>query len=462
MPDSRDPFKYLCDPLNERALVHQAITDYPAYSRHGIVPDDYHRPLAATLALLAAEMWERFGPPDAPVSRLCALGRDRGVLTAEQETVVLDDFMDRPLGTDPDPERLKRHRDLRNLREALLRAVVRLEAGEPDRAHAVLEDARQEAHRRLAEAVSVESAPEFVHGWLEQVESATDEGISVGLPRLKSVIGNMVPGSVLVVGAGTNVGKSAFAAEVMLHAAKDGTPAGLISLEDPKLITVSRLVSAFAGVSPQTLMRGKEPERRHHGCLALVEYGESIFLSECLSGNEQHVAARMSVMAQRGAKLVIVDYIGEVQASAPQQDRRNEVRWVMSRLKAHAARIGVALIVCSQLSRPKDHDPAREPTKHDLKEAGDLENSAEYIVLMWREQEHDFAPVNLKLAKGKMGGNGAKWLMQRELEREGPRGERLPGSARLREVVRDRSRPADRDYPLVIDDYEARLAALSR
>lgn len=272
----------------------------------------------------------------------------------------------------------------------------------------------------------------------------------------------MTPGSCLVLGAGTNVGKSALAAEIMLAAAKDHTPTGIISMEDPEFITVSRLVATFAGTSPQTLMRGAEPERRRQGCLELIEYGESIFLSECLGGTEQHVMARMSVMAHRGARIVIVDYIGEIEASVHQQDRRNEVRWVMKRLKAHAERLGIALIVCSQLSRPKDHEPSREPTKYDLKEAGDLENAAEYIVLMWRLQEHDFAPVHLKLAKSKMGGNGRRWLMQREVDREDDAGRRVQGSARLREVVGDYSNPADRDFPLVAEDYAARLIALSR
>jgi hypothetical protein len=458
----RDPFKHLWDPMNERALVHQAITDYPTYVLHAIEPDHYYRPLAAKLALLAADAHE-LGPTTSPTARIYALGRDRGVLSPADEAAFIDDFMDRPLGTEPDPERLKRHRRLRGLREALMRAQAGLEAGEPERAYALIEEAGHEARSRLAQAVSVKSAPEFIADWLEQVEkNAAEGGASLGLPELKTIIGPISPGSVMVLGANTNVGKSAFAAEVMLHAADDGSPTGLIAMEDPQLITVARLVSPFAGVSPKLLVRGLEPERRHKGALEIAEYGERIFLSECIGGTEQHVCARMSVMAQRGAKLVIIDYIGEVHASIHQQDRRNEVRWVMSRLKQHAMRIGVALIVCSQLSRPKDHDPAREPTKHDLKEAGDLENSAEYIVMMWREKEHDFAPVNLKLAKSKMGGNGHAWTMQREVDVEAPDGRRLPGSGRFREVVKDRSAPGSRDKALLVEDYEARLSALYR
>lgn len=461
-----DPYRNLFDPSNERALVYLAIENFDLYQRLGLEPDDFHRPLYATLVTIAALAYEAHGQttPGVQLDRVLTMASEKRVVSDTDRQEALAELLDRPLGIMPDGEKLKRLRRLRDLRRAFLQAALALEEGDDGLALSTVERAREEADRRLREAVAAQDAHDFVHDWLSEVTMNQDSGISLGLPRLKTAIGSISPGSVLVVGAGTSVGKSSFAIEMMLKAADDGTCAGLISTEDPKMITVSRIVSAFCpGVSARALMRGDEPERRHDAVLKVVEYGNRILLSECVGGTEQHVMARMSAMQQRGARLVIVDYIGEVYASTPQQDRRNEVRWVLGRLKAHASRIGVALVVCSQLTRPKDHSTSHEPTKHDLKEAGDLENAAEYIVLLWREKEHDFAPVHVKLAKSKMGGTGARWLMQREIDREGPRGERLPGSARLREVVKDRAHPSNYDFPLVVEDFEARIvAALTR
>lgn len=133
----------------------------------------------------------------------------------------------------------------------------------------------------------------------------------------------------------------------------------------------------------------------------------------------------------------------------------------MTRLKAHAARLGVALVIVSQLSRPKDKGEGYEPNKHDLKESGDLENGAEYVVLLWRSKDHDFAPVHLKLAKSKNGGIGNVWFMQREMYVEDAHGNRAPGSARMREVVKERTAPWTYEFPLAhVTDYEAVLATL--
>jgi replicative DNA helicase len=139
-----------------------------------------------------------------------------------------------------------------------------------------------------------------------------------------------------------------------------------------------------------------------------------MFMAFCIGGNEIDVMAAMSRCAMRGAKIVVVDYVQTIDSSKRQQDRRNEIRWLCARLKAHAQRLNVHLVLLSQLSRPPKDDPFREPTKHDLKEAGDIENAAEYVLVLWRECDDDFAPVRIKLAKSKMGNVGCEWQMHRD------------------------------------------------
>ena len=130
--------------------------------------------------------------------------------------------------------------------------------------------------------------------------------------------------------------------------------------------------------------------------------------------HEMEVCGAMSRMASRGARLIAIDYIQEVGCSKTQQDRRNELRWLLKRLKAHARRLGVALIIVSQIRRQDERAGAsKKPGKHSLKESGDLENSSEVVVVLWREVESDFAPLLLEVAKCKWGGVGERWSMQR-------------------------------------------------
>jgi replicative DNA helicase len=140
---------------------------------------------------------------------------------------------------------------------------------------------------------------------------------------------------------------------------------------------------------------------------------ETVLFSQCVGGTDVDACAAISRMSARGAKLIAVDYLGVLSAAGRAQDRRNELRVMLSRLKAHAGRCGVALVLVSQITRPTDKNPNKQPTKHDLKESGDLENGAELIIGLWRDEEHDHAPVRARILKSKIGGNGVEWMMQR-------------------------------------------------
>lgn len=456
--------EHLHDLRNEMALLHQGLRDYRAYAELGIEPADYYSGLHERIAQLIADAYEAFGQTDVQATRVAHFGREADRLTTEEGAWVVTELIDAPLGVIADPEKLKRQRRERDQRTDFLRAAMALEQGKAELARTIAAEALERASRGQDAATDVRSARRLVEDWQEEAERLRQSGgISVGLPMLKRALGPLFPGAVFVVGAATGNGKSSLVAEVLLAAADDGTPAGLVSMEDSMFVTTTRWLSGFCGVSARRLHKGEQLEKVGAAAMQFAEYDGRVLVSECIGGTEQDVMARMSVMARRGAKLIVVDYLGEVGASVPQQDRRNEIRWLVKRLKAHALRLGVALILVSQLSRPqRERAEGYEPNKHDLKEAGDVENAAEFIVLLWRSKEHDFAPVNLKLAKSKVGGMGVRWEMQREIFVEDRFGNRTPGSARLREVVRDRTHLGDREFPLLVEDYEAVLSMMQQ
>ena len=457
-------FQHLHDIRNEMALLHLALTDFPAYRELGVQPEDYFSGFHERIARLCEVVYEEHGPSDVALTRAVNYGRDKQLITTDEGVHVISQLMDPPLDAVADAEKLKRHRRERDMREALLRAVRAVEDGRADLAAGAVQEAIEQQQTRLDAATNVLGVHDLLGQWTDELERLrASGGISVGLRLLKQAVGPLFPGAVLVVGAATGNGKSSLVGEMVLAAADDGTPAGLISVEDSNFVTASRWMSGFLGVSARSLHQGREVPNLAQGQARFLEYNRRVFVAECIGGNEQDVMARMSVMARCGAKLIVVDYLGEVAASVPQQDRRNEIRWLVKRLKAHALRLDVALVLVSQLSRPsKERSEGYEPNKHDLKEAGDVENAAEFIVLMWRSKEHDFAPVNLKLAKSKVGGMGARWEMQREIYVEDRHGVKTPGSARLREVARNRSEDWERGLPGVHDDYEAQLFQAKR
>lgn len=317
----------------------------------------------------------------------------------------------------PDVERLVELRRLRAVTAAATTVLLAAERGDLQAALGALGEAqttaldgnRVQAHegfemgqRQLERLQQRRHATALVHPGFEYLELAT---------------GSLPLGGMTVLGGGTNVGKSSFALELMAKAAERSVVSGYVSCEDPEPIVSARLVSVYSGLSSRKLMTGAiadhEWPRLGAAHEPMREMRGRMWFAFAVGGSDVDVCAAMSRCAMQGAKIVIVDYVQAVESSKRQQDRRNEIRWLAARLKAHAQRLNVHLVLVSQLSRPTKGDEAREPSKHDLKEAGDLENAADYIVLLWREREDDFAELRAKLAKSKLGNVGATWKLAR-------------------------------------------------
>ena len=336
----------------------------------------------------------------------------------------------------PDADRLRELRRLRSVRDASQKAAISAERGDLSGALEQLSAAQSDALNERA-GNRARTAGELAHLVLRGLSGELPKhkrGIHLGLRPLHDAFGELKPGSVLIVGADTNVGKSSFTLEMLLAVAQRGDGAGFIGVEDPEEITGERLLAAVSGVSASRLHRRQplspaEWQALSQGTALLERFKSKLMLADLSYANDLDVCAEMSRMAAQGIRLIAVDYIGEIESSKRAQDRRNEIRLIIRQLKSHAKRLGIALVIVSQLNRPKDAQ-GREPTKHDLKESGDLENGAEAIVVLWRTQEDDFVPVHCKVAKSKIGGNGIRWNMQRE--RYKPDGS--PGSGRLLEV----------------------------
>jgi replicative DNA helicase len=272
--------------------------------------------------------------------------------------------------------------------------------------------------------------------WYESLGRDPNEGtVSPGIAPLKRIPGRIELGSMTLIGADTNVGKSTLAMEMLMSAMLEGERVGYLSMEDPEKIVTQRLMSSLGGVSPKVVRRfqpGGAYEAEIDRAMRLMhDLNDRFQVANCIGMNEREALEQMTLMAKAGAKLIVLDYIGVVGCSVKQQDRRNEIRWIATRFKARAVALNVALVIVSQFQRPKDGDSAKKPTKHSFRESGDLEAMAEYAIVMWRKAEDDFAPVYCELAKSKTGGLGYGWTMQRESRRLDGR----PGSGRLIEVA---------------------------
>jgi replicative DNA helicase len=125
------------------------------------------------------------------------------------------------------------------------------------------------------------------------------------------------------------------------------------------------------------------------------------------------VLSRMEFMVRvRGARLIAVDYLQAI-AHRDAPSTRERIDRSLEELIAHAGRLGVPLVLASQLARPDKGNPFREPQLIDLKESGSIENRSAAVVLLWRESDRPGEPTRAKVAKVKRRPAGSRFSLVR-------------------------------------------------
>jgi replicative DNA helicase len=398
------------------------LNDFDKFTARGVVESDFSSAQIRRLFRLATSVQES----GARVTHASIVAAERDPELAIKLAPTLASY--RAL-VPADHERLRKLARLRAIRDMATQAAVHAERGEVDEALELLDSAKVAAFTG-EERNPVLNSCEMSMRFLERLQESADKSsrVDFGLPLWKQALGRAMSGSMTVIAADTNVGKTSYALELLAATARDGTTVGFVSCEDPEDIVESRMLASFSpSLSSRELQNGTVRSHQFADMelamgLKSEALGNRMLFSFPVGGTEFDVCGAMARMAASGCKVVVVDYIQCVESSKRQQDRRNEIRWTSSMLKAHAKRLGIALILLSQLTMPANGEAAREPTKHDLKESRDLANAAEWVVVLWRDDDNDASAIHCKLAKSKNGNVGARWQIARN------------GNARLVEV----------------------------
>lgn len=227
-----------------------------------------------------------------------------------------------------------------------------------------------------------------------------DDWPGLGWPSVDKQV-RMSPGQLLVLGAQTNVGKTtALTTWAMSLAAPDASPigrgrpmaTGLISVEDGAVDIGAKWMGQLGRFNPGDLFfaRGEHQAdivRRFGKAVQSGAVDAPLYFSEVVDRSLDSVLMDMSYMKSRhNVEVVMVDYLQAIMLPTGTRDVRTGINNVLSQLIAQAGRLGVRLVLASQLSRPPKEKPYREPTKYDLKESGDVENRAQAIVMLWKDE----------------------------------------------------------------------------
>jgi replicative DNA helicase len=293
------------------------------------------------------------------------------------------------------------------LRRAILHATYELQ----DQVHAGQGDAGEllEAFQATAFALGtgrergrvtrLAAALEHELGRLEAVGRHDGQltGLATGFTAFDEITGGLQAGNLIIVGARPSMGKSSWVTNVAVHVAeRQRRPVLLFSLEMSEGEIAQRVLASETPMAGEKMLRGRLAHTDWPRLLKTANRlaDAPLYLHDASDVTLTQIRARARQLAihhepDGGLALVIVDYLQLLRAERPAETRTQEIGSFSRGLKAIARELGCPVVALSQLNRNVEHRPDKKPSMADLRESGDIENDADLIGFLYREDYYD-------------------------------------------------------------------------
>ena len=235
--------------------------------------------------------------------------------------------------------------------------------------------------------VSLEAAVEEIE--IAQKRGGEMSGIATGFYELDKLTHGLHGGQLIILAARPGVGKSTLALDFARHAAiKQKQPVLFFSLEMSRAEIALRLLSAEADVRLQN-MRGGNVGQDEWKKLANVRGNlndSPLFIDDSANLTLVEIRAKCRRLASSlGLKLIVIDYIQLLTSGKKVESRQQEVSEFSRSLKLLAKELNVPVIAISQLNRNSEQKTDKKPEISHLRESGSLEQDADVVILLHRE-----------------------------------------------------------------------------
>ncbi len=231
-------------------------------------------------------------------------------------------------------------------------------------------------------------------------------GVASGFKELDRMTAGFQPSDLIIVAGRPSMGKTAFCLDVAEYAAiYNKIPVAIFSLEMSKEQLVIRMLCSQANVEGTRLRTGYLNESDWPKLtIAAGSLSESpIFIDDtaALSVLEMRAKARR-LKADHGLGMVIVDYLQLMKGRARVESRQQEISEISRSLKALAKELTIPVIAVSQLSRKTEERTGNRPQLSDLRESGAIEQDADLILFIYRDEVYNRDPDNPNRGKAEV------------------------------------------------------------
>jgi replicative DNA helicase len=210
-------------------------------------------------------------------------------------------------------------------------------------------------------------------------------------------------GELIIIAARPAMGKTALALNVAQHVAQNPTDprtVAVFSLEMSKESLLTRLICASARVDQQKFRAGylNQDERRRLQMSAMQMVEAPLFIDDTAGTHLMDIHAKLRrLQAELGLGLVVIDYLQLMNSKGRAENRQQEVSTISRGLKLMAKEMRIPFIVLSQLSRAPETRPGdHRPQLSDLRESGSIEQDADLVAFIYREEVYNRDREDLK------------------------------------------------------------------
>jgi replicative DNA helicase len=240
---------------------------------------------------------------------------------------------------------------------------------------------------------------------LSEVMSRLDElhrnpnavtGVATGFVDLDEQTTGLQPGDLIIVAGRPSMGKTAISLNMAEHVALElKLPVLIFSMEMGGTQLATRLLSSVGKVDAQKLRTGRlDPGDWDRLGTALGKLNEAPMLIDetpSLNPLELRARARRKKREYGGLGLIVIDYIQLMQGSnaSNQENRATEISEISRSLKAMAKELQVPVMALSQLNRSLEQRPNKRPVMSDLRESGAIEQDADVILFVYRDEVYN-------------------------------------------------------------------------
>ena len=219
-------------------------------------------------------------------------------------------------------------------------------------------------------------------------------GVSTGFDDFDAKTSGLQESDLVIVAGRPSMGKTTFAMNIAENVAiGSGLPVAIFSMEMPGESLTMRMISSLGRINQQAVRSGRLEEDDWPRVMSAVSLlnNAQLFIDDTPALTPTEVRARCRrLMKEHGQLgLIVLDYIQLMQAPESGENRATEISIISRGLKALAKELSVPVVVLSQLNRALEQRPNKRPVMSDLRESGAIEQDADLIVFIYRDEVYN-------------------------------------------------------------------------